>query len=254
VLTVAMPYWRCADTVERAARSVLDQTHRDLRLVVVGDGEPVPLAIRDPRLTILNLPEIRGPYYASAVVLAACETPWFTIHDADDWSDPDRYAGLLAASDGYDAVFGGVMQHQDGRVWPKPVHLSRPMSKVLRHTINHVAGIYRTDALRSVGGPHPEYRLVYDSMMVGLILRALRWRLVDERSYHRDHRPDSLTRHPDTHYGSPIRIEARTRRDSLWRRVIRRPVSEWPELLRPSPRIAAQIAEDAARLGLAVAA
>jgi Glycosyl transferase family 2 len=247
-ITVSMAYWHCAAYIERAVHSILEQTHRELRLVVIGDGEHVPPLPTDPRLVVLDLPVNRGPYYCDAVALAACGTEWFTIHAADDWSEPDRFARLLAASRGVDAVFGGSLEHRGDWVRRRPTGFDHAGDE-LRHVGSIATGIYRTEALRRVGGPHPEYRVVYDTMMVHLVLRALAWRHVDDEfGYHRVVRADSLTRSPATGLDSAYREGFRERRDALWDRVIARPVEEWPELLRPAADVLASVERDAARL------
>lgn len=247
-ITVSMAYYGCARYVDRAVRSILDQTHRDLRLVVVNDGDRTPRLPSDPRLTLLNLSENRGPYFCDAVVLAACDTEWFTIHAADDWSEPDRLERLLAASDGYDAVFGGSIEHSGSSVRPRPTRFHRAGNRP-RHVGSIATGIYRTDALRRIGGPHPDFRVAYDSMMVNLVIRALRWRhLPDEFGYHRIIRRDSLTRSPATGLQSEYRARFKAARSVLWNRVIAAPVEDWPEILAPSAAMAAAVEREAERL------
>jgi glycosyltransferase involved in cell wall biosynthesis len=254
-LTVSMSYWHCRNEVGRAVESILGQTYRDLRLVVVNDGdEPPPLA-PDPRLTILNLAANHGPYYCDAVALAACDTEWFTIHAADDWSEPDRFERLMAETEGYDAVFGGAVEHRGDQIERRWTRFDRILKDELHHVGSIATGVYRTQALRSVGGPHPEYRVVYDTMMVHLVLRGLRWKhLTDEYGYHRVVRPDSLTRDPATGLHSDYRQRWRDKRDKLWKKVIAAPQADWPRLLAPSPEITASVAADAARLRTPLAA
>jgi glycosyltransferase involved in cell wall biosynthesis len=252
-LTVSMAYWRCPDHVEKAVRSVLEQTHRDLRLVVVGDGEDVPLpSIDDPRLTVFRLEQNRGPYYADAVVLAATDSEWFTIHAADDWSEPDRFERLLAQGDDVDAVFGGSWQHRGAHVEKRKTRFEQGRTELV-HVGSIATGVYRTEALRRVGGPHPDFRVAYDTMVVDLVLRALRWRHdPTEFGYHRVVRPDSLTRSPATGLQSPYRREWRRRRDALWNKVIRAQAQDWPRLLAPAAATAASVAADADRLRIAM--
>ena len=71
-ITVSMPYYACPATLGRAVESVLGQTHRDLTLVVVNDGDrrsPWPLLadIDDDRLVRFDLAENRGRYFADAI-------------------------------------------------------------------------------------------------------------------------------------------------------------------------------------------
>lgn len=253
-LTVSMAYWRCQPTVNLAVSSVLDQTYRDLRLVLVNDGDiPPQLEPRlrdDPRLTVLNLTENRGPYYCDAVVLAACDTEWFSIHASDDWSTPERFATLMAASDGYDIVWGGSIHHRHGQTEQRPVDFQTAATEeVLLHRGSIATGIFRTEAIRRIGAPHPEYRVAYDTMMVHLLCRAHRWRhLPDEFGYQRVWRRGSLTKSPETGMHSPLRAANRARRDELFARVIAAPMKDWPALLAPSPEMAEQVERDAQRL------
>jgi glycosyltransferase involved in cell wall biosynthesis len=253
-LTVSMSYYRCQPFVQKAVASILDQSFTDLRLVLVNDGDTTPHLTSqqrmDPRLTVLDLEVNRGPYYCDAVVLAACDTPWFSIHASDDWSKPNRLATLMAASDGYDVVFGGSIHHKRRITNERETNFALAATEdVLLHRGSFCVGIFRTEALRRIGGPHPDFRVAYDTMQVHLVCRALRWRhLPDEFGYQRVWRSDSLTKSPETGMHSPLRNEARARRDALWRRVIAAPQAEWPALLAPSPEMAAQVAADAQRL------
>lgn len=100
-ITVTMPYYRSPETVRRAVDAVLGQTHTNLTLIVTNDGDqdtppwPALADITDPRLVRFELPENRGRYFADAVTLAACDTPWFAIHDADDEAEPTWLSTLL---------------------------------------------------------------------------------------------------------------------------------------------------------------
>ena len=62
-LAVIMPAWNAADYIESSVRSVLEQTHRELRLIVVDDGSTdrtpeilARLAAEDERLTVMTVP------------------------------------------------------------------------------------------------------------------------------------------------------------------------------------------------------
>ncbi len=244
-----MAYWHAGPYVEKAVRSILDQTYRDLRLVVIGDGEAPSIAITDERLTVLTLEENRGPYFCDAVVLSACQTEWFSIHAADDWSDKGRLAALMARADGYDAVFGGSLQHHGPRVKRRRTRFPQAGDE-LRHVGSIATGIYRTESLRRIGAwPHPDFRVAYDTMFVHLVLRALRWvQVPNEYGYHRLWRDDSLTKAPETGLSSPFRAATVARRDALWRQTIANPVELWPQILTPSAGMAAQVQAEAARL------
>lgn len=240
---MAVPYFSVPDLIGRAVRSILNQTYRDLVCVVIGDGDDPPLgSFNDPRLVVYRLPENRGTYFAQAVALAACQTEWFSIHAADDWSEPDRFSRLLAASSDVDAVFGGSVQHSGQAITQRPVHFDKAGDRP-RHVASIATAIVRTEAVQAFGWwSQPEFRVAYDSMMVNLVIRALRWLHVEgEFGYHRVIRADSLTRDPATGLKSRYRLEATARRSALWDRVIATPQSEWPRLLAPNWAVAAEV-------------
>lgn len=215
IVTVSMSYFGTPTTVARAVESVLGQTERRLRLVVVNDGaDPAeawePLAhVVDPRLVRLDLPANRGTYHAHAVTLAACDTPWWLPHDSDDWSDPGRLAALLAAADGADFVAGTTLLHDGGttREEPAPREGRTPRPSGIDHPA-HWSGLWRTSWLRSVGGPSPDFRIGYDSVLVTLACACGRVRSAPGAVYHREMRDGSLWHAEATRRGSPARAEA----------------------------------------------
>lgn len=247
-----MPYYQTPDTIERAVWSVLEQTLSDLVLVVVNDGASStvwqPIAhIDDPRLIRFDLPENRGRYYADAVVLAATGTDLFTIHDSDDWSEPDRYQRLHTklVQARAEVVFGGYRQHKlDGTTRDvRPSLQTMHRSGVLRHVAHHTA-IYKTEALRRIGGPNPTYRMAWDTFMIGMAARELKWCQVPDPLYHHCHRPGSLMQDPKTSKDSPARkalwVELRGNR---WKHYLK--TGERPPV---DPVLAAAVQSDADRL------
>lgn len=192
-VTVAMPYYGCPDLVERAVRSVLAQTHRDLRLVVVGDGEEPPLAsVRDDRLVVYTLPENRGTYFALQLILEASPDQWHAPHGADDWSAPDHLEQLLAV--GRSAVASGtVWFHRAGPDQDRPT-IDGPTKRGW-----HV-GIFDADRLRALGGYDPSERLSQDTLVLALLDMTGGYvrHVGPQPTYHRWKWGGSLTGSPDT--------------------------------------------------------
>jgi glycosyltransferase involved in cell wall biosynthesis len=250
-LTVAIPYFDCPTLVGRAVGSILGQTYRDLVCVVIGDGQDPPLGdVDNERLVVYRLPENRGTYFAQQVALMACGTEWFSIHAADDWSDAERFEQLMAAAgDDVDVVLGGSIQHSGGRSERRSVKLWKAGHRP-RHVASIATAVVRTAAVQAFGWwSQPEFRVTFDSMMVNLAVRALRWKHVaDEFGYHRVVRADSLTRAPSTGLRSEYRRQANARRAELWNRVIAAPRGDWPAILAPAPTVAADVRFHAERL------
>lgn len=105
-ITVVMPARDAAPWLERAAGSILGQTHRALELLIVDDGSrdgtaavAEGLAARDRRVRVLRREASDGPYIARNEALNAAQGTLVTFLDADDWAHPGRLARAVAAFD-----------------------------------------------------------------------------------------------------------------------------------------------------------
>lgn len=214
LVTVAMPTWNTpADYLRAAVDSVLAQD-MPLQLVVVSDASPTWDGLTDyddPRLIRYALDENRGCYYAESLVLAACKTPWWTVHASDDWSDPGRFSRLLDAVGDRAAVTGPTIYHQGGRETFDPVK-PRPLGHGVIGTISrHPAHLYRVDALREVGIPS-DLRGSADTAVVSLFWHRHKVAVVDEAMYHVRKWGGSLTAAPQTALGTEWRRKQRKAR------------------------------------------
>ncbi|MDM7458188.1 MAG: glycosyltransferase [Paracoccus sp. (in: a-proteobacteria)] len=92
-----MPAWNAQKTVVAAARSILNQTWRNLELLIVDDfsedrtWEKLQLlAAEDSRVKIFRNKINVGPYVSKNIMLSVARGAWITGHDADDWAHPQR--------------------------------------------------------------------------------------------------------------------------------------------------------------------
>lgn len=97
LVSVIMTTYNAQDTLEWAVRSVLDQDHRRLELIVVDDVSTDGtremldrLCQIDDRVRVVHLPKNRGTYFAKNVGLLHARGDVVTFQDADDWSHPAR--------------------------------------------------------------------------------------------------------------------------------------------------------------------
>nr|WP_301288447.1 glycosyltransferase [Natronospira proteinivora] len=102
-VSVVMTAWNAADSIEAAMRSVLEQSERDLELIVVDDaseddtaGRVEAMAAEDGRVRLLRCGENRGTYWAKNLGLMMARGQYIALHDADDTSDPARLAVQIA--------------------------------------------------------------------------------------------------------------------------------------------------------------
>ena len=101
-VSVVLPTFNRAETIRRAAESVLNQTHADLEVIVVDDGssdrtEAVLAALKDPRLKYIKLDHNRGQSAARNAGMRAATGNLVAFQDSDDEWLPDKLARQLEA-------------------------------------------------------------------------------------------------------------------------------------------------------------
>jgi glycosyltransferase involved in cell wall biosynthesis len=95
-ISVLMPCYNAAATLDEAVESILDQTLTDLELIAVDDGSSDGTrqnldrwAARDVRVTVLSRPHT-GLVEALNAGLSVCRAPLIARMDGDDRADPAR--------------------------------------------------------------------------------------------------------------------------------------------------------------------
>lgn len=131
-VTIVVPTFSAEATLERALRSVLSQTMREIEIIVVDDASPdnswnliQALAKEDPRLRgILNKTNCGKPVGMNRAI-ALARGRWLAILDADDWYHPERLSGLIATGERWCAdlvadnqfFFDAVANQTVGTAW-----------------------------------------------------------------------------------------------------------------------------------------
>lgn len=242
-VTASVPCFGANRYVRRAVESLLAQTHTDLTVVVVNDGDNNPpwseLAhLHDPRLVRFSLERNHGPYFVHHVVLAASDTPYFLIQDADDWSAPNRVRKLLSQLllEGSDLAFSAWQQYrQDGNGTLRPDSVRwhrrdaraqmplRPCSflfdPVLTDTfINRAShhGVFRRKALERIGGYYGGFRMNHDTLLTNLLLMTGKVSFVEAPLYHYVIRHDSLSHSRATGARSSARAYVRGQQETIY--------------------------------------
>lgn len=95
-LSVIMSAYNSSDTIERAVRSILDQSFTDFELIVMNDGstddtEAKILSYSDERIQYYKL-EHAGLTRALNFGLSRAVGEIIARHDSDDWSEPERFS------------------------------------------------------------------------------------------------------------------------------------------------------------------
>ncbi|MEL7301285.1 MAG: glycosyltransferase family A protein [Pseudomonadota bacterium] len=104
LVSVIMPIFNAAETLETAIRSLCEQSYRNIEIVAVDDCSSDEsflllqrLAAADPRIRFVRQEENGGAYPARNRGLKLARGDFVTTHDADDWSHPQKIETQLRA-------------------------------------------------------------------------------------------------------------------------------------------------------------
>jgi glycosyltransferase involved in cell wall biosynthesis len=218
MLTVVLPHYRCAGYLPAAVESVLSQTMRDLRLIVVDDCSPgddwlagLARFRADPRLTVLRASRNVGHLRLKNAVLPRVTSPYVGFQDADDLSEPDRFSVQvdLLERDRADLVgCGYVTIDAEGRkvgqrLMPRNGNL---WMRLGRSTVAlHPTTVVRRSVFTRLGGFDGTALFGADTDFHLRLARLYRIRNTRRTLYRYRVWPQSLTAAPETGFGSPAR-------------------------------------------------
>ena len=94
-VSVILPVYNREKSLEYAMRSVLDQSYKDLELIVVDDAstidlQPIVESFDDPRVKYIRQEENGGASVARNTGLAAAEGKYIAFQDSDDLWLPNK--------------------------------------------------------------------------------------------------------------------------------------------------------------------
>lgn len=133
LVSVLMSTFRTGERASVAIESLLQQTYRNLEIIVVDDasGDVTPdlvadWTLKDSRVRLVRLPINGGTYLAKSVGLQLARGEFVTCHDSDDWSHPikiERQVRPLLEDASLVATTSHWMRMQDdGVFYARPVH------------------------------------------------------------------------------------------------------------------------------------
>lgn len=150
-VSVVIPALNAEKTIARAIESALNQTLREIEVIVVDDGsEDRTAAIvseivsRDARVHLIRHSTRQGVSAARNVAIEAAQGEWIAMLDSDDWFAPQRLQCLIehARIHGFDGVIDNLMMvdalteahlgEAFPRVWLNPAHpipIALPVSR-----------------------------------------------------------------------------------------------------------------------------
>ena len=127
-ISVVMTAYNMQDYIGEAIESVLNQTHKDLELIVVEDcstdntKEIIRSYIeKDDRVILVEHPENMGAGMGRRTGINEATGEYFITIDADDWIDPGFLKSLADRAEETDAdiVSGGITVERGNGYWEK---------------------------------------------------------------------------------------------------------------------------------------
>jgi len=176
-LTVIVPVYKAEATLPFALRSLLDQTWQNLEVIVVDDCSPddslgiaEDFASRDARVKTLRQSTNQGSYVARNQALKIATGDFIMVHDADDWSHPQRAEQQIRHLADNAELVGNLALW--ARVQPNLRFCARfrPSNELLRPS--HATFMFRRDAVDRVGG-WDEVRVGADTEFIWRLRHAL---------------------------------------------------------------------------------
>ncbi|MGL4634811.1 MAG: glycosyltransferase family 2 protein [Beijerinckiaceae bacterium] len=167
VLSVGMPVYNGARTLEKAVRSVLAQTLAEIEIVISDNGSTDDtheickrMAAEDPRVRFVRQPVTLSITDNFKFVLKEARAPFFMWAAHDDVREPDtaeKFISSLEQNQKAILAFGDLIEVTDGVPAPRTFNfvntdLSRSarLYKSAMGQLYHIYGIWRTDAVRKI--------------------------------------------------------------------------------------------------------
>lgn len=124
-LSIIIPIYNAEQTLGRCLDSVVNQTLRDIEIILVDDGSTddsfslcEEYAQRDSRIILIHKEENKGLVAARKTGIEKAPSEYVTYIDSDDWIDPDTYRELVLEmeNDGSDLVIAGHYTEDEGKI------------------------------------------------------------------------------------------------------------------------------------------
>lgn len=203
-VSVVMTAYQSGERIGPAIRSVLEQTYKDLELIVVDDASSddtaaviARWAARDARIRPIRLPCNVGTYAAKNIGLRQATGEFATCHDSDDWSHPlkieRQVEPLLKDRRLVYTVSEWVRVQDDGHYYARPVH---PLMRV-----NPSSPLFRRRLVLERTGAWDWVRTGADSEFAArlrLVFGRFAMRRIRQPLALGAHRPNSLVTAPET--------------------------------------------------------
>lgn len=184
MISVCLPTHNRAEYLAEAIDSVLDQSYKDLELVIVDDGSTDSTKIlleyyakKDPRISFVST-ENQGIAKARNLAVSMAKGEYIAVMDSDDLCGPDRLKRQLKELEkGADVCYSSYLRADenatviDGVQAPKPAEITKE-TLLLDQGIPHVtitarAACFQDHPYQDKYKVNDDYQLVVDWIQAG---------------------------------------------------------------------------------------
>lgn len=216
LVTVLMTAFNSSQRIRSAILSILNQTYRDIELIVVDDastddtGQIVQeLADQDCRIRYIYLPSNVGTYVAKNIGMRHATGEFAICHDSDDWCHPQKIERQVSPL--LDDPKLVITTSQWVRMQDDGIYYARPVYPLLRH--NPASPLFRRELVLERAGAWDSVRTGADSEFLARLTLVFGRRAMKRIALPLtlgSHRSDSLMTAKETGYSaagmSPTRL------------------------------------------------
>lgn len=212
LISIIVPIYKVEPYLRKCIDSILNQTHKNLEVILVDDGSPDncgticdEYAAQDNRVRVIHKAN-GGLSSARNAGLDVMTGAYVGFVDSDDWIEPNMYQKLLELMEQYDAqmAIGGVademqcgeylttVKTSDYRHTPLILDKIAAMTRLFQGPWPVWDKLYQADLLKEIRFPVGEIN-EDEAIAVHLLEQCQRVCYTNEIFYHYLHRPESIT-------------------------------------------------------------
>lgn len=207
-ISIIITAYNVGKYIERAVKSVLSQTYKNIEVVIVEDCSTdntkdiiENLAKEDDRIKIVYHTENKGAGWGRRDGINACTGDYFITVDGDDWLDETFIESLAkkAEETGADIVSGGITVNKDGGYWEKTCYgnlICKSEDKVLKFWGEKIVFMNNKIIRRELHDkvPYCTRRFIEDTpTIIPMLWHANMVAYTEDTGYHYRMNNDSLT-------------------------------------------------------------